>query len=558
MADEAAVTLSASDEISAPVMRAVASLQQLQAAIDDISKTAKGLAPSAGQAGVSIDSVSNAAVRSVGSHTAAHKAMNLLSAGMAEIAGASPAAHAGIRVMDSLVYQLATNASRLSFGMVGAVAAIVSIGVAMRASAEEAKKLDDRLSGIATKQIGKVLAATEHPGALLTAEQQSTASVALASVRKEITQAKKDASDLEDKLEKIRSGAAAKQVEPLMPATLSAGGPGFRADLMASDAKKTNAALEETRTKLDAVKSTIPGLEAQFSRLSTAIKGYVQDPMQKAGLEASRTLQLMQNQSNQSADSLSKIGQALGEANPSMKTLSELTGLSVEKLREADEVAQKLDANLAKMGSDAIVAGANMVQAATEMRDRIVDAWSAIGQVSSHAAQAMGEAAMKAALGTANAWHVAVNTIIQDIVRMAIQWVEKHIIMTQVAALMHEVSTKGIIGLITGMAAIGAIAAIGAGLMAALGTSSAATESPAMSSGGGGNFGGAPASGSGVGGTAIKSANQSVVNHVSVNLGVQAIDLTGVSDIQLKNLAGRIGRIISDSAYTGQISFAGA
>jgi hypothetical protein len=176
-----------------------------------------------------------------------------------------------------------------------------------------------------------------------------------------------------------------------------------------------------------------------------------------------------------------------------------------------------------------------------------------IAKVSTQTAELMGNAAANAAMGVANAWHTAVGAIIKDIIHMAIQWIEKHIIMAEAAALVHEVSTKGIVGLITGMAAIAAIAAIGAGLEAAVGGSGG--KGGSVSAGGISSASGS-ASQSVSGGSAVATAQQSVANNIVVNLPVQAMDLSSISDTQMKALAFRIGRALQEAGATGQMSLA--
>jgi hypothetical protein len=102
---------------------------------------------------------------------------------------------------------------------------------------------------------------------------------------------------------------------------------------------------------------------------------------------------------------------------------------------------------------------------------------------------------------------------------------------------------RGLVGtLLAGPTSIAAPAAAGEGGAVGAAGSAAATTAAAA----------------GPGGSAISSAMKEVINNISINLPVQALDLSSISDIQLKNLANRISRVIAEAAATGQFSLVGA
>ncbi len=57
---------------------------------------------------------------------------------------------------------------------------------------------------------------------------------------------------------------------------------------------------------------------------------------------------------------------------------------------------------------------------------------------------------------------------------------------------------------------------------------------------------------------AISSNAREVVNNVSVNMPIQAMDLASISDAQMKNLAFRLGRVLREVGATGQFTLSGA
>ena len=112
------------------------------------------------------------------------------------------------------------------------------------------------------------------------------------------------------------------------------------------------------------------------------------------------------------------------------------------------------------------------------------------------------------------------------------------------------------IGAAVALIALGSVvSAVGANMSnPAAGTASAISSGSSSSTADSGTT----AAGTGAGGNAVSSAQQNVNNYITVSLPVEALDLSSVSDAQMRSLANRIARLISQGATGGQFSLAGA
>ncbi len=537
MSDEAKVILSAVDNVTIPALQASDSLRAYQGSVDALASLTGGAASGINPAYTkSLGGVSDAAEHAGQSHRVAHQAMGLFSQGLGELAGASPAAEAGIRVLDSAMLHMATTGSMMSFGFIGLVAAATAAGYAFRSSAEHAKTEKEAVDHLSDSIIANIKAR-----ALLTPQQKEFVGVALAKATQDVEKYTGKIRDLEEEMKKSNAQALLMS----KPQRIDLGGMEGSVEVSAksdggAEAKKRFEDINNLRT----YKTLLEEAQREKEKLEGKVTAYKTPKLFDDVIKFQYDLKASGEAASRSADHIEEIGRALGDTKTPIVEMKD--GLGHVKLifPELEEMAHSM--------------GISVGQAAQFVNEKTTAAFTGMAQVAANSMSSIGAAAAQAAFGVANAWHNAVNAIIQDVIRMAIQWVEKYIIMAQVAALAHEVTTKGIFGLITGLAAIGAISAIGAGLQQALAAHPADAGSSAYAGSPSTSFSPTQQSPSGPGGTAISSSARDITNHITVSMPVQALDLTAVSDFQMKALATKIGRIISDSAGQGQFSLVGA
>lgn len=503
MADEAAVTLTANDNISAPVMRAMGSLQAFQRSIDELGRASKSLLPTTVSTASSLDLAGRASATSTVSHRSAHQAVNLLSHAMAELAGVSPAAASGMRIVDGILFQMVTNAGKLSLGVVGITAVIIGLGSAMASAAESTKKQNEAMEAMSKKAEEASISADK-----LTLAQKRMAAIGFSDSAKEVTKLTADLSEAEAELRRLSSsftvtGEAIGEFDQTVTVTRT-GVTGTSAEIANQErtVRSLSVALEEAKKKREAFQLASIGIGAkQREEISP------QGAADKEIAEIAARGAMWANYYKQTDDMRKRD---LEEENNAW-------------LRKAEVARANLEA----------------------VRDSTVSNMAVV-------AQAMGRAAATGA----NMFTAMANAMIDAMMNVAMEIVMKYMIMTNAAILFDSAAKGGLPGFLLGLAAMGVVTAAFTALKGAIAEKpKPMTSSFAPSAG----IGGTESTGaSGAGGATVSPSKQGNVNYISVNLGVEALELSAISDTQLKNLAGRVGRIISDSAYTGQISFAGA
>lgn len=517
MADEAAVVLSASDQISTPVLKAVASLQQLQAALGDITKASRSLTDSASSGVGATRALAGASEASIVPHNAAHKTLGLVSQSMAQLSEASPAAQAGVRVLDSVLFQMVATGGAVSLGFVGIAAAAVGAGVAMRSAAESAKKEQEELDKMTASAIKAVTALN-----YLDSAQKSVAGVGGAQLQQRLIQLKGQIGDLTQKMNE-NADAAKRGVLPTFGATMLAGmkdaltmSTGGAKDTGAASQQKMAGELRILQEEFKKTQHQIDETTKKASIYHSTLQD-TSDPIHEfaAGLDLS-------------AAETEKVGVALGNVNASMDVVI---------------------ANAQQLGVD-------YTQAATIMRAQNEAVKNGVLNV----AMAIGVALGNSISGAKDAWKEGLKAMISAVFDAATQVVIAASIMNEAISMALIPGTFiGILALVAVLQAMkmvavsaftSASASAASSAQAAVGPVSAAPGIPST-----GGMAGAP---SGPGGTAVSSAQKEVVNNISVTLPVHALDLASISDIQMNNLATRVGRIIAEAAGRGQFSLVGA
>lgn len=518
MADDATVTLSANDQISTPVLKAVAALQQLQGSISDIAKAAKVLDGSSAVATGGIRAQTDAVAKSVPTNTIANKTLGLVSSSMAELAGASQNAGTAIKIMDSIMFKLATAGGGISIAFIAVTAAAVMAGTAMRNSAEETRKSREEMDKLVSSTTKTVLALST-----LDATQKSVAGVGAGQIQSRIIQIKDQINGLTKAMEANAAAASRGKATGFGEALSAVGksmvtGEGPSAIIRSASAAKQ----VEMAGQMRVLRNELQNLNNDFGVATQKASAYISriqtisDPL----MQAARAHDF-------AAASIEKVQGVLGHIQVSM--------------------------------ADVSVAAQNMGVSQIEAAGVIVQQTEIVKNAAISAAAIMGTALGNAISGSKNAWREGLKAMIGLVFDTATQVIIAAAIMNKAISLsMIPFSFVGILAMVAVLQAVKAVAmnalspSAAAGVGANAASAAGISQSPAIRSGSGGS------ESTGPGGTAVSSAQREVVNNISVNLPIQALDLASISDMQLKNFANRVGRVIADAAGQGQFSLVGA
>lgn len=517
---EAAVTLSASDQISAPARAAIASLESLNAEIAALSAGSKPYVAASAAGAAGMNSMSDAAANSVVPHRAAHQTLALVSRGMAEMAGASAVAEGGIKIVDSIMFQMAMHGGAVSLGFVALAAAAIGVGTAMRSSAEEAKKEADALTAVTTAAIASVAQLN-----YLDRAQKSVAGVGAGQMQTEILKTKQAIAELTQKMKENAEashlghgtsflGTIAGGLKDAF--NMSGGGPHDTATAASAAAQAKMAG------DLRAQNLLLGQQQHQYDELTKKAKAY-----HTTGGDFSRTLATQAAGLKLFNDDVEAIGNALQGVDVSFdQVMAKAQQWGVTGVQAAEMIGEAHQATFQNLRAGAV-------------------------ETAKYLGQAMGQAAM----GMKGAFASAASSILSIIIDAAIKMVLANVLAAKTAAAAWAAINPWMIVSVVGIAAVGAagVAALGGmksgGGDGGVGSFNAATGVGSASSG---------SSPSGPGGSAISSAQKEVTNNITVNLPIQTLDVSSVSDMQLRSLATRVGRVLADAAGTGQFSLVGA
>lgn len=518
MADEASVILSAINNVSGPVSEATASLAKYQAAMDSMASLEGRSAASAAVATDGINNVSAAAAGSVVPHRAAHQALALVSGSMVELAGGSAAAGGAVRVLDSVMFAMAATGGAVSLAFIGVIAAAAAIGYAFKSSAEETKKQQEALDKLTESTI-KSVSGLEY----LDKAQKSVAGVGLAQAGDKVRALKSQIDELTESMKKnadaVKAGALA--------GTAGVGGQiSAFANIMSSGLVGTGGSEQAAANQVK--------MAGQLRVLTEALKQaqHEQDQLKNKSAAYVSTLADMgnpldqtANRMNRSASEIEKVGSALGPVDASME--------------EVAAMANKM--------------GVSYVQAASVMSNQNNILKAGVENLSVAFGTTLGNAIM----GAKDAWKEGLRTMIGAVFDAATQVVLAAAVMNEaISASLIPGSFAGILGMVVVLQAMKAVA------MSALGSASSKANAVgstfASGSAGASDSSGASGTATGPSGSPISSAQSQVTNNVTVHLPVEAMDLSSVSDMQLKNLANRVGRVLAEASGQGQFSLVGA
>lgn len=499
MADEATVTLSATDQISAPTLKAVASLQQLQAAIEEMAGASRKTQGSAASAASATNEMAEAANRSVVPHRAASQAMNLVSSGLLQVSGAAPEAAGAMRVLDSILMTMAVGGGAVSLMFIGITAAVVGAVSIFKHFSTEASTTNKELSAMVDK-MGEASLAVDH----LTTAQRGAAAAAAAVLQPNIIAAETAIGKLNQQLEASRT----KSVQAAQ------GHLGFKDTLLAAIpfyGNAENASRKYTAEQIDLMAKT------------------------KA---ASANLEEMKRKFNELTAASAGAGAGVRSAINTSAALSEAVKNSNAEIdRQANAMAayyKKIDDFSTQTKNIVLGAFANMAVGVGEVIGEMI---------------ATGEMNWKKFL------LVVVDSVLMAAQQIVMAWMAVSQFMNVIIPGWGGISiTAGILAL----AAIGVLRGVAHSMLGGGGASKAASS--AASSGASAASTGAvgEGAGTGAGGTAVSSAQQSLTNNIVVNIPIQALDLSAISDMQLKSLSNRIGRVMAEASGHGQFSLVGA
>lgn len=538
--EEAAVVLSAQDEVSGAVAGAVASLERLKSTVVGSSSAMVDLTYGGTKATEAVVRMGEAAERAEVPHRALHQSMNLLSRELVDVAGGSRAAEGAVHVLDSVMLAAVTSGGALSTAFLVFIGVAVTVGTVIKTVSENTEKAKKEFEGAVesvraiTRTTEEATAATvdhakailkQYEAQLLVAEQAPNLGAKVKAAMGDIETAAKAAFDQVAKV-------AEAIIHPLTAVQALAGATSATMTGVAADISKPAPEIDALKKKVHELQEALDGIGAAARKSAAELDEFYMRQLEEAADAA-------------------RVEMDLEDAKRERELFIQQARLGGWGAYYSQKDGMNQRANAAQDAEDEAAARA------AEAR-RMKDLTNAVNTAAS-AAAAIGAATASAAMGASDAWHVAVSAIINDIVRMATRWVEEQVVMAQTAAFAQSVFTHGFLGIIEGLAAIGAIAAIGATLQAA---ASSGTSGAGVGGGVGvpTNAAGSPATAAstGFGGAAVSSAQQSVNNNISVQLAVEALDLSTVSDSQMRSLANRVARLIAGNATGGQLTLAGA
>ena len=505
MPEEAAVILTAQDGISDAIQSAIASLKSLQDAQSALDSAMQSSGSASARAGDGISLAGAASAASLVPHRAAHQALNLITMDMAQMAGSSPAASGAIHVVNSAMFALATGVGGASLAFLGIVGAVVGVVAGLKSVYDSAKKTDEELQKITDSAV-KAAMALNTPNA----SQMSVVGVGAGQLAQKVLDLKTQIADLNQKMREnaetmtrmdANSNGAATGASNLSKGwqavkNVFAGLSGVADPVVASQVKMAG--------QLRALKETLEQTQQALKNTTTQMSVY-KSKMDDLG---NPLLTYAAGLEREAAD-IEKVGLAMGGTIPTIMDWASAGRKAADQMKQA--MAQMVSSVTDALAT-LLVSGqatwdtmfANMLKTAGAAMKQIGEMWLAMDLMVSLGVgpQSIGPAIALIAAGSL------------------------------VEAVAAKMQSKNAIS--TGFDSSAASSA---------GTASGATGA---------------AAGSGAGGNAVSSTQQNVNNYITVSLPVEALDLSSVSDSQMRSLANRLARIISQGASGGQFSLVGA
>lgn len=423
MAEDATVVLRAEDQLSVPVLKAVAAMQQLQAALSDVAKAAGNVAPGTKGAGDGLRDLGEAASKSEVPHRAAHQALGLISHELTNMAGVAGVAGGAVRVFDSILLQLLFTGGAISAGFIAVAAAASAISVAVATVTESSKKEKEELDAL-VKRTSEATMATDG----LTRAQKELAAQTAGATQKEIIRLEGQIGDLSAKLKDLRT--------PIEEVRTGEEGMNVVAGRMTASFKGSNDEIQKTQQELTALKVSLDENKRKLEDATMASVGFGKAAREATQIAASGAIALQNG-----------IGAYV--------RAQENAARQIETIARREEAVQ-------------------------------MDKLMAISGASIMVAKSIGEAMGQAALSMQDAFGAASRAIIGLVVDLAIKMVTAHLTAARIAA-MGWAAVGGPFGLAMTLGSVAVIAGLGALAAATLSPMKAAAMAPvtpASSSGG--------------------------------------------------------------------------
>lgn len=478
--------------------------------------------PAATAAMNSLNAYGETVERSVVPHRAAHQAMALVTGELAALAGATHTGEAALRVFDSILFQVAITGGAVSIEFIAITAALVALTSIVTQHAKDQKDLNDEYDR--TMAALDALIPSQNKAANATLDEAKAMLIKLEAQKTVMEQTPTMISRVEAS---IKSGAST--VESFIGGIaknflLGEGLVEQAADVMS---KKIVTAMTETNPAIDEVNKKIDAMKERLNAAAVAV-----DPVKKQLQELATDFALLgQEFTNKAAqeieaaarkdqDALQKFGQ---EANATQGQLD-----AFAKKIESSSMSYEDFINKTKQTSNVVI---------TAMKD-----------MSSQVGEVIGEMIA----GADVSWQQFMGKLLSTLISA----------MQQVVAIWMAASTMISLGLgplsIPAGLALEAVLGIAQGIVGTMFNSVPAPSSSTSSSNGGSSVTTAStAAASAAGGQPVSSAQTSMINNFTINVPVQALDLSAISDTTMRALAYKIGRMIQDAASTGQLSLAG-
>lgn len=298
-----------------------------------------------------------------------------------------------------------------------------------------------------------------------------------------------------------------------------------------STARASMVKAQATILELQAQKSLIEGTNAYERALMRLIPTF--DAVKKAAANMSNTLLTA---FTKAMFPLASVGvTAANSFTTAMQTSTKETEKSVAKM-------EAMILNLQK----------NMENAGNAIAEKAKQSFDGFATAGVSAMAIVGEAMGNSIMNAQNAWKNGMIAIINLFLDTAMRLVAAAMLVNKAISAMLIPG----IGLGAGLAAMAGLGALKAIANTAL-TRERVASAGAEAAGGGANVAGGAGGRNVAGATGtVSSASKEVVNNISVNIPIQALDLASISDAQLKGLSFRVGKMIREAAATGQFSLA--
>jgi len=243
------------------------------------------------------------------------------------------------------------------------------------------------------------------------------------------------------------------------------------------------------------------------------------------------------------------LGKAFLHPIDAFKTLTDLWVSAKGKLADALDAPTKRAIELQQQIDNLKNSIANTTPVVDAMTSNAVSKFQDMLGVVVSVSKIIGEVMGNVIVGVQEAWKVGVKSLIGVIVDMAIKMVTINIAAAKTVAAAWAMA-GGPAGMLLMAGKIAAIAALGAVAIGALSkTKTESAPSAAISS-----VSPASTAAATTGGAAVSTAQKEVVNNITVNMPIQALDLAAISDTQLKSLSFRVGKMLREASATGQFS----